>query len=240
MRTRPNIKGVRAEAAMIAYPEKSNREIAEELGISYLTVLRARNKRAGKNGHNGNSHRPLDKAAQAIERRLHAGEPLGREAIVEEAGVSRGIADTALAIHRATDHPSPEPIDPSTLSLSAQAKLDIATRQMAHTLRMEHATRMARVDEEVRQRVLAATEARLARLNAMEAKAAETEAQYQKWTDRLVPTLTEAEFFVVLRALDPAIEHQLAKPNPERIKLMNDAAALLNDRRDRLTFKKVR
>ena len=123
------------------------------------------------------------------------------------------------------------PVAEPPLSQSAKARFD---RALARAV----AKRMAQIDEEVRQRVLAKTKDRLDRLNAMEAKAAEAEAQYRKWTDQTTPPLPEPEFFVVLGALDPAIEYQLKTPNPERIKLMNDAAALLNVRREILTHKK--
>lgn len=41
-----------------------------------------------------------ERALDAIERREQAGEPISREAIVIEAGVSRGVADSALAAYK--------------------------------------------------------------------------------------------------------------------------------------------
>jgi len=251
--------GARAEEAVKANPEKSDRAIADDIGVSHQTVMRERKKATGPHGpvekrvgKDGKSRKPpkrgtgktaekYQQTRSAVRDSMTAGQAVNTKAVAAEQGVSVDTVErAALAEQARIDLLEELAIDPATLSLSAQAKLEIAGRMMERKLSAEHAARMAQIDEEVRQKVLAGTKARLERLNAMEAKATDAEALYRKWADQLTPTFTEPEFFVVLRALDPAIQHQLAKPNPERIKLMNDATALMNDKRERLTLKKIR
>jgi hypothetical protein len=125
-------------------PEASTRTIAEKLGTSFATVARTLrnttvsgdtvNKVKGKDGKvrtykaKPKQAPQMDKAVHAIERREQAGEPVTREAIVAEAGVSRGIADSALAAHKASAKPDPDAI---VLSMSAQEKYDAKLRAYA-------------------------------------------------------------------------------------------------------------
>jgi hypothetical protein len=70
--------------------------------------------------------RAREKATHAIERREQAGEPVTREAIVEEAGVSRGVADSALAAHHAKA--SADYSEDIVLSMSAEERFQAKVR----------------------------------------------------------------------------------------------------------------
>jgi hypothetical protein len=125
------------------------------------------------------------------------------------------------------------------LSGTAQQKLEIAERRMERRLNAEHAARMAQIDEEVRLRVVAEGKEYLAMLKEREEKARKTVALYQEWTNNLKPIFTNAEFNTILKSLDSsAIAFRLKEPDPDFIKRMDDAMALVRDKRDRLLLVK--
>ena len=241
----------RAEAAVKANPQKSNRAIAEDLGVGKDTVRRARQstgagepveKRVGRDGKARRQPTPpapppgLQKLREGSEARYaaiyagwEAGETVEKLAQTHDCSVAR-INQVIDAEEAKRDQPD--------LSPTAHQKLEMTKRNLERKLNAAFALRMAGLDEEVRLKVIDKTKDRLEWMQAAEKKAQETERLYSKWIANAEPIFTELEFFTVLKALDPSIEHQLAKPDPALIKLFNDATVLMNAKRERLTLKK--
>lgn len=169
--------------------------------------------------------------------------------IASQTGVSlrqvRHIIEREQTRRDAVEQAMPN-IDATTLSMSAQKKLETAMRVMERKLNAEHAVRMAQIEEEIRLRVIAENKEYLAMVKEREKEANKTVALYQEWTNNLKPIFTQAEFNIILKSLDSsAIAFRLKEPESEHvkqmdadmIKRMDKAMTLVRDMRDRLTLK---
>ena len=137
-----------------------------------------------------------------MRRRVIAGETISRQKIQGEFGVGEASVQRAVAAERARLEVLNElGVDPETLAPSAKAKLEIARRQMQRGLEMQFASRMRDLDEEVRQRVLKEGRAYLAKLQAMEDKAYETEKFYRELTNNRQPIFTKDQFDLLRKCL---------------------------------------
>jgi hypothetical protein len=119
-----------AYVAMGGDLETTRRILSETKSVSIQLIHRNEFKKGLRSVTKSSRHKPKaaptrDRAIHAIERREQAGEPVTREAIVAEAGVSRGIADSALAAHFAKGEPSPDEI---VLSMSAEERFQAKVR----------------------------------------------------------------------------------------------------------------
>jgi hypothetical protein len=118
-------------------------------------------------------------------------------------------------------------VDPQTLSLSAQAKLEVATRAMARRLNAQYAERMRELDEEVRQRVLSQTAERLEWMRAAQAEAQESEAYYRRQAEGLCYPFTADQFTTILKCLHP--------DNSASVATRTEAFRLFNGKKSALT-----
>ena len=124
-------------------------------------------------------------------------------------------------------------VDPQTLSMSAQARLAVATRVVERRLAAEHAERMRGIEEDVRQRVLAQTATRLTMLQEMEREAQESEAYYRRQIDgsagpRPPPTRPMTTSSGVACTPD---DQRLAATRSEAFRLFNDKKETLTGAR---------
>jgi hypothetical protein len=94
-------------------------------------------------------------------------------------------------------------IDPETLSMSAQAKLEVAKRAIERQVNTEHASRIRDLDEEVRQRVLSETKDYLAMLKGREEEATKTIETYREFTNNHQVLFTLDQFKTILMCLHP-------------------------------------
>ena len=97
----------------------------------------------------------------------------------------------------------PVKIEPKTLPMTAQQKLDVAKRQMERKLKAEHAARIAQIEEEIRQRVVTENKAYVARVEAMEKKAYDKIKLYEGIINRHQPPFTIEEFKAIVMCLHP-------------------------------------
>lgn len=133
----------------------------------------------------------MARAIHAIERRVQAGEPLLREAIVEEAGISRGIADSALAAWRAR---TPANSDDIVLSASAQKKYDAKVRAFKKSFDYAVETKARQVITET---TIPHTLKQLARIEALMKQGSKV--------------MSKAEYRTVLACLHPDASHSKEK-----------------------------
>jgi hypothetical protein len=137
----------------------------------------------------------LDRAREII----RAGGTNARK-LAEQHGISHVTFEAAQAVEAALTELE---VDPATLSNTAQARFETVRKQAERRAGMENAARVAQLDEEVRQRVLAQSKEHVARLEAMEAEARETQRYYETLINRHKPPFTAAEFTTILRCLHP-------------------------------------
>jgi hypothetical protein len=114
-------------------------------------------------------------------------------------------------------------IDPKKLSVSAQAKLEVAKRVMEHRLNAKYAERMRKVDEEVRLRVVAEGKEYIERMKELEAKAWAEEKHWREMNNKNKPLFTIDEFKAILMCLHPDGDR-----TPEKLAI---AFRLFNSRR---------
>jgi transposase-like protein len=207
--------GERAEAAVKASPDKSNRMISEETGIPEPTVRRARNKSgashdapAKRTGRDGKAYRqpqrrtPQEKFDAAA--RLRQQGKTQTEA-AKEAGLGsvQGVklADRDQQVRSALL--GELGINPETLAVSAKAKLNAAIRVVQRKLDAEHAARMRNLNEEVRQRVLSETKEYLAMVKTREEEADKTISNYREYMNHNKPLFTVDQFKTILMCLHP-------------------------------------
>jgi transposase-like protein len=207
--------GERAEAAVKANPEKSDRVIAEELGINHNTVNRARKKttvshetvekRTGKDGKKRKS--PVRKTSaekfDAVAQARRRGKTQTEAA--KDAGLTsvQSVKISDAYQQGRTDLLAELGVDSQTLAPSAQAKLETAKRQIQRALDEEHVKRMRELDEEVRQRVLAETKEYLAMLKARETEADRTIAVYKEFAGNHRFIFTVDEYKEIEKVLHP-------------------------------------
>jgi hypothetical protein len=220
--------GERAAAAVKANPEKSDRVIADELGVGNATVSRARRrsatvsddtvekKRVGKDGKTRRQPQRKtspDKLKAALQSRQQG-------ATQDEAAKSAGLKSVQpVKMAEAYEQGRVElleelGVDPETLSLTAQAKLRVAKERLERQLRAEHAARLRGVDEEVRLRVVAEGKDYLARIKEREAEANKTKKLYREWFNQGKKVLTIDEFNLVRSCLHPDTRKSLT---PEKL-----------------------
>lgn len=205
--------GERAEAAVKANPGKSDRTIAEELGVSHTTVQRARKatgtnvpveKRTGKDGkarkmprHKTVTKEKMQEVLKVRRERGISQKEAGREAGFSEQGVKK-----AEAYYEGwEDCLDSLGVNPETMAMSAKAKLETAKRLMERKLNAEHAARMRGLEEEVRQRVLKEGKEYLTRMKEREEKAAKTIETYQEYTNNHKPLLSTDQFNLLRKCL---------------------------------------
>jgi hypothetical protein len=205
-----------------ANPQKSDRAIAEELGVGHATVSRARatvssetvEKRVGKDGkarampERKRGHRPTEERAREIVRPLvEAGKaPTSKDArtLEKDHGISHVMFEQATAAERARVQAFDEiEVDPETLKPSAKAKLEAAKRMMERKLKVEHALRMKQIDDEVGRRVAKEGKAYHDRLMASMAKHFELEDRYRALINDHKAIFTLGEFMAILKCLHP-------------------------------------
>jgi hypothetical protein len=202
-----------------ANPEKSDRAIAEEIGVASNTVRTARKsvaqdcapaKRKGKDGKSYTAKRAqpkrqnVDKVKPTVAKLVADGELVSRTKLAKEFAVGEHAVRVAAAEARGAQNLLDDlAIDPTTLTMSAQAKLEIAKRMIERKLNSDYAARMFGLDEEVRKRVLSEGKEYLAKLEAMEAKARETVARYQEYANDHKPLFTVDQFKAILMCLHP-------------------------------------
>jgi len=176
----------------------------------------------------GRSRPQEDRAREAVRERVVAGEPVRARSTAEEIGASHVMVEQAAAMERARLELLQElNVDPATLSMSAQARLDVATRRMEQRLSAEHAARMRQLDEEVRQRVVAEGTVYRERMEAREREAEETVARYRRIIadHRFALTATEWGTLLMIAHDDPNVT----------VERRQEAARILIERKERLT-----
>ncbi len=94
-------------------------------------------------------------------------------------------------------------VDPATLSMSAQKKLEVALRQHRQKLEAEYAARQRDLNEEVRLRVIAENKDYLAMVQEKEAKARADETLWREMMNKHKPLFTADEFRTILMCLHP-------------------------------------
>ena len=218
--------GERAEAAVKANPEKSDRAIAADLGVGSNTVRRARQKttapdgavekRTGRDGKKRKAPKRHDKADEVA-------------ALADAGATNSEIAKTTGISARQVRHVVEEEairreagieIDPATLPMSAQKKLEAALRQRQRKLDAEHATRMRGVDEEVRLRVVAENKEYVVMIGEMEAKVRSDEKLWREIINNHKPLFTVDQFKTILMCLHPD-GHRTADKLAEAFRLFN-------------------
>jgi hypothetical protein len=213
-----------AADAVAAHPHKSNRAIADEIGVDEKTVRKARRKsttadrsavgkRTGKDGKTRNMPRrnrrglnspKLDDARKIVRKKLEADEPISPHKLQDEHPISHVTFDMAITAELARSKILDElEIDPETLSPSAKAKLEAAKRMMQHRLNAEHAARMRTLDDEVKQRVLKDGEKYRITLEEMERKHYDKEKLYRDLINNHKAIFTVDEFKTILMCLHP-------------------------------------
>jgi hypothetical protein len=145
-----------------------------------------------------------DRARDAVRESVVAGEPARARAVGEEIGVSHVIVEQAVAVERGRLELLQElDVDPATLSMTARARLEVATRLMERRLQAEHAARMRAVDEEVRRRVVEEGREYLAMMQAREAEAQQQIDLSREYMNNRRPLFTNDEYRTILMCLHP-------------------------------------
>ena len=157
-----------------------------------------------KGGRPKGSRRPKSKAAQdrarqAVRGKVVAGESVSRKEIGAVVGAGDNTVQLAVAAEEARLELLNElNIDPETLAPSAKAKLEIAKRQIQHSLNYAHAERMRNIDEEVRQRVLKEGKEYLEELRK---EREELREEKQLYTDMRKPLYTIDQYNLIRKCL---------------------------------------
>ena len=215
----PYVKpGERAEAAVKANPDKSDRAIAEEIGVSDKTVGKARKstaeysavkKRTGKDGIPRRMPR-MDRAPKKhyAESEIVALADQGKsnDEIAKLTGIGkrqiRHIVEREQT-RRASELAALEKlnVDPATLAASAKAKLEVVKRQLEKQLRAEHAERMRGFDEQVRKKVVEGNKTYLEMLREREAQVESDQAWYRKLINDHKAILSKEQFMLLMRCV---------------------------------------
>lgn len=116
-------------------------------------------------------------------------------------------------------------LEPKPLSQTVRQRIETASRKLERQLLAEHATRMAQLDEEVRQRVLRESKEHLAYLNTERAEARKTEALYRELIAYKAP-LTPDEYTILRKVIHP--------DNSASTETRNQAFRILMEKKDRL------
>jgi transposase-like protein len=213
--------GVRAEAAVKATPDDSDRTIADRIGVDQKTVFRARKKlgeahastekRKGKDGKTYTAKRkrrtkktdPVkDKIADLVNQGLTS--PVIAATVGVEGRAVRHVIEHEEIREAARQEAFAEIVGTKEFTKATAAqKLEAFKRMVERELNAKHAERMRGLDEEVRLRVVAKNKEYLAKLNAMEEKARETVELYQKFTNNHKALFTIEQFKTILMCLHP-------------------------------------
>jgi hypothetical protein len=173
----------------------------------------------------------LDKAKEIVRAKLEAKEPISPHKLQEEYGISHVTFDMAItAVTAEMKLLDKFSVDPKTLAPSAQARLEIAKRQVERQLKAEHAERMRGLEEEIRQRVVAQGKDYIARMEEMETRAWEDQKHWRAMVNDHKPPFTKEQFRTVLMCLHPDGER-----TPEKL---NQAFRLFNGKKLQLTGEK--
>ncbi len=236
-------KAQRKPIAERLYKEGHTMEaIATQLGVSQQQISKdlfdlqpsSKSKRAKTASNPKGAGRPKgkrsapkrDKVQEEVNAIVRAGEPVNRKELGEKYGVSEDVIQDATLIATGITRAEPQ-VRPEDLSLTAQEKLAVAKRLQEHHLNAEHAARMRKLDEEVRQRVLKESEEHLAMLEEARIKASEDEKWYRELINNHKPPFTIEDFKTILMCLHPDGER-----TPEKL---NEAFRLFNSRKYQLT-----
>jgi gamma-glutamylcyclotransferase (GGCT)/AIG2-like uncharacterized protein YtfP len=172
-----------------------------------------------------------DKAREVVRPLVEAGEPVPRDKLAAEQGLTHNAIQRAeIAEHARLEALADPEIDVTTLSMTAQQKIAAGERQMRRRLEADYAARLRGLDEEVRQQVLTRNKEYLAKLNAMEDEAAETKRTYREFMDRQKKIFTKDEY----RLLVMCVHADAAISEDKR----NEATRLLLVKRFALTGEK--
>lgn len=149
-----------------------------------------------------------DKAREIVQAKADAGLPIVAKEIASAASVSVDSVERAAAQHRAVEEAEAEwrnnpPIDPQTLSLSAQRKLEIIHRQLQKAASRAVAARMAQIDDEVHRKVMAETAERLQMLEQRQRETLKVQNNYRNLTNEFRPLYTIDEWDILRRVAHP-------------------------------------
>jgi len=212
-----------AELAIKAYPDWSNRKIAEAIGVSFETIRRARpidtnasvEKRLGRDGRKRGKRKPNRKpgekqAQRSINLRPDAWEEIKRKA--EAANVS-----TAAYIGAVLQQAE---LDLATLPKTAQDKLDAFRRQYQRELDRQfeeavHKEIKRRVDEYVAPRFLER----------------ERDADRCRQAQRSKGVFKKEEYNIILRCVHPDLSPTVEQKN-EAFRLLHENRLLLLSEKD--------
>jgi len=122
---------------------------------------------------------------------------------IDGGGSNGKVTDQTPPPKRAPNVHVAEPIDASTLSMSAQDKLAAAIRQTKRKLDAEHAARLREVDEEIRLRVVAEGKDYLAMVKGREAKVDKDEKFWREMINNHKSPFTADHFKTILMCLHP-------------------------------------
>ena len=240
----------RAAAAVKANPEKSDRAIAEEVGVSHQTVMRERKKttgphgpvgkRTGKDGKARKQPKPQPpKPAPPIKEMDDKGRVAGVDIKIDpptwqafNVMAQRERKSATVKIGELITNLVDGGVDDlrADLPKTAQDKLDAAMRQYQRKLDAEHAERMRGVDEEVRKRVVAEGKEYVASMKELEAKAWDDQKHWREMVNNHKPPLTADEFKLILMCLHPDGERTAEK--------LSSAFRLFNSKKKQLSGEK--
>jgi hypothetical protein len=234
-----------AEIAIKNNPNRSDRSIAAELGVSHTTVIRARqstgtnvpvgDKRVGLDGKHrrvgkrestrGRATPQLDKACAIIRKKIEANEPINQKKLQAEYGISHVTFDMAITAEMARKKllDSEPIIDPTTLPKTAQAKLAAALRQQQ---REQTQIFEQRVAAEYQKRFDKHFPDMQKRYN----EAYQAKSDYERFLGQQKKIMTRAEFMLLMMCVHD-------DPNVSAAK-RTEAAQLLNAKRFALTGEK--
>jgi hypothetical protein len=217
-------------------PGVSNRALAEQIGVSYQTVRRARQSvdtnvstesRTGKDGKMYSPRKPhkapsLDKAREIVREAEAIGIPLNATALAQDSGVGRRTMNEAIAVERVRKETLEEVgavARASGLSVAAEKKLEIYKQELAQNF--THA-----VDQRVSQHmaeILATRDQRDIDL---------INQAYEVLNHKYGAPLSALEYMVLMKALHP--DSTTPENRDEAFKLVNLKKLLLR-REGRIT-----
>lgn len=207
--------GERAAEAIAANPKKSDRAIAEEIGVSDRTINRARKTTAtnvaveARTGKDGKTRRmpkrqPRPKKPPGVkqaQRSINCTPETwdAMMALAERHGVPTAqlLGDMVQAIV------AQEELTLAPLPMTAQQKLEAAIKQHKRKLDAEHAARLREINEEVRLRVVAEGKEYFAYLEKERAEASKTQDLYREFIGNHRWVLTVDEYQSIWRCLHP-------------------------------------
>lgn len=202
--------GERAEAAVKANPEMSDRAIADAIRVSNQTVSRARKatvtnvtveKRTGKDGKKRKVRKTPSEKFRAAVRSRYQGKTQTEAAKDAGLGSVQTVKIAEAYEQGRSDLLDQLNIDPETLAVSSKAKLELAKRHIEYKLNIQHAERMRNLDEEVRKRVLEEGKEYLAMLQEKRDKADRAEQWFQEMINNHKPIFTIDQFNLIRKCL---------------------------------------